>query len=115
MVHIRNTGGFHMQNLQSIEQFEQLKNGERTIFVFSANWCKDCRFIDPFMPEVVEKYPQYTFIKVDRDDYIDLCIEQDIFGIPSFLAYNKGEEIGRFVSKDQKTQDEIEAFINGLK
>lgn len=103
-----------MENLQSIEQFEQLKNGERTIFVFSADWCKDCRFIDPFMPEVVAKYPQYTFIKVDRDEFIDLCAQLDIFGIPSFLAFYNGEEIGRFVSKDQKTQDEIEAFINQL-
>lgn len=103
-----------MQSLQSIEQFNELKNKERTIFVFSANWCGDCRFIDPFMPEVEEKYGDYTFIKVDRDEFIDLCAELDVYGIPSFLAFHNGEEAGRFVSRDRKTQEEIEAFIDGL-
>lgn len=104
-----------MENLQSVEQFEELKKGEQTVFVFSADWCGDCRFIDPIMPEIEEKYTDFQFIKIDRDKFIDLCIELDVFGIPSFLAYDKGNEVGRFVSKDRKTQEEIEAFIEGLK
>ena len=103
-----------MENLQSVEQFKELKNEGQTIFMFSAEWCGDCRFIDPVLPEIEEKYSNYKFIKVDRDQFIDLCIELDVFGIPSFIAYNNGEEIGRFVSKDRKTQQEIEAFIDGL-
>ena len=108
-------GGFFMENLQSVEQFEQLKNEEAIVFVFSANWCKDCVFIEPFMPEVVEKFSNVRFVKVDRDQFIDLCIELDVFGIPSFLAYSKGVETGRLVSKDRKTQEEIETFIQNLK
>ncbi len=105
-----------MENLQSVEQFEQLKAEGKTIFMFSADWCGDCRFIDPVMPTIEEKYADtYTFVKVDRDEFIDLCIQLDVFGIPSFLAYNNNEETGRFVSKDRKTQEEIEAFIDGLK
>ena len=103
-----------MEQLQSVEQFHELKQQAATIFVFSADWCIDCRFIDPFMPEVEEKFGDYNFIKIDRDQFIDLCIELDIFGIPRFLAYKNGEEVGRFVSKDRKTQDEIEAFVEGL-
>ena len=104
-----------MENLQSVEQFQQLKNGDAIVFVFSADWCGDCRFIDPFMPEVEEQFSNYTFVKVDRDKFIDLCIELDVFGIPSFLAYENGIELGRFVSKDRKTQEEIEVFIQNLK
>lgn len=103
-----------MENLQSVEQFEQLKNEGRTIFMFSADWCGDCRFIDPALPAIEEKYTDYKFVKVDRDQFIDLCIELDVYGIPSFIAYNNGEETGRFVSKDRKTQQQIEAFIDGL-
>ncbi|MGB3102380.1 MAG: thioredoxin family protein, partial [Psychrobacillus psychrotolerans] len=44
----------------------------------------------------------------------DLCIELDIFGIPSFLAYENGEEKGRFVSKDRKTREEIESFLQSI-
>ncbi|MFD3445274.1 thioredoxin family protein [Microbacteriaceae bacterium 4G12] len=103
-----------MKKLESVEQFQSIKAEEKVIFLFSADWCPDCRFIDPFMPEVEQKYSEYTFYYVDRDAFIDVCIELDVFGIPSFIAYNKGEELGRFVSKDRKTQEQIEAFIEGL-
>ena len=104
-----------MQHLQSLEEFESLKNGTAVIFEFTAGWCPDCHFIDPFMPEVVEKFSDFTFVKVDRDQFLDLCIELNVIGIPSFVAYEKGIELGRFVSKDRKTQEEIENFIAGLK
>ncbi|WP_033542276.1 thioredoxin family protein [Planococcus sp. CAU13] len=103
-----------MKNLESVEQFNNYKNSEPTVFMFTAGWCPDCRVIDPVMPDVEEKFGQFTFVSVDRDEFIDLCIELDIYGIPSFLAFNRGEELGRFVSKDRKTQEEIESFIAGL-
>ncbi len=39
-----------MEKLKSVEQFEQLKNEERTMFYFSADWCPDCRVIEPILP-----------------------------------------------------------------
>lgn len=103
-----------MENLQSVEQYEQLKKEERVIFMFTADWCGDCKFIEPFLPRLEADYPEYQFFSVDRDEFIDLCAENDIMGIPSFIAYHEGEEAGRFVSKDRKTLEEIEEFINGL-
>ncbi|MCK6205150.1 MULTISPECIES: thioredoxin family protein [Bacillaceae] len=103
-----------MKKLESMEQFEQMKNEGQHIFMFSADWCPDCRIIEPILPEVEEKFSDYTFVYVDRDEYIDLCGQLDIFGIPSFIAFRDGEESGRFVSKDRKTQEEIENFIAGL-
>ncbi|MEK4968888.1 thioredoxin family protein [Cytobacillus sp. FSL R7-0696] len=103
-----------MRKLASMEEYEQLKENGKYILMFSAQWCGDCRFIEPFMPEVADKYKEFTFIYVDRDEFIDLCVELDIFGIPSFVAIENGKELGRFVSKDRKTQDEIEQFIAAL-
>ncbi|WP_438311858.1 thioredoxin family protein [Sporosarcina sp. FA9] len=103
-----------MEKLNSIEQYELLKKSERVIFMFTADWCPDCRVIEPILPRIEVDYPEYEFISVDRDEFIDLCGELDIFGIPSFVAFHEGVEVGRFVSKDRKTQDEIEGFINSL-
>ncbi len=103
-----------MKTLQSELEFDQLKTEEKVIFLFSADWCPDCRVIEPILPELEEQYQAYTFVYVDRDKFIDICVQNDIFGIPSFLAYDRGNELGRFVSKDRKTKEEIEKFINGL-
>ena len=103
-----------MKKLESVEQFNELKENEKVVFLFSADWCPDCRFIEPFMPEVESEFPQFTFFYVDRDEFIEVCAESDVFGIPSFIAYEKGTELGRFVNKDRKTKEEIESFLQGL-
>jgi thiol-disulfide isomerase/thioredoxin len=104
-----------MKNLESMEQFEQIKNEGKSLFMFSANWCPDCRVIEPILPEIEQKYNEFTFFHVDRDQFIDLCQQLDVYGIPSFIGFEDGKELGRFVSKDRKTQEEIEGFIAGLK
>lgn len=103
-----------MEKLQSMDHYNEVINGERVILMFSADWCGDCKFIEPFLPRLEADYPEFTFIHVDRDEFIELCQELNIFGIPSFVAYHEGKEVGRFVSKDRKTLEEIEDFINGL-
>ncbi|MBP2077296.1 thioredoxin family protein [Oceanobacillus polygoni] len=103
-----------MKQLETVEQFNDLKDNERVIFMFSAGWCPDCRVIEPILPEIEQAYSQYQFVEVNRDNFIELCQEHDIYGIPSFLAFVNGKEAGRFVSKDRKTKEEIEQFIDGL-
>jgi thiol-disulfide isomerase/thioredoxin len=103
-----------MEKLQTVEQYDALKNEGKHIFLFSATWCGDCRVIEPIMPEIETKSPDFTFIYVDRDEFIDVCAANDVFGIPSFIAYDNGKELGRFVSKDRKTQEQIEEFIQSL-
>jgi thiol-disulfide isomerase/thioredoxin len=102
-----------MKKLESVDQYKEIIN-QNTILMFSAAWCPDCRFIEPFMPKIEESFQDYTFYHVDRDQFIDLCSDMGIFGIPSFVVYKDGVEMGRFVSKDRKTKEEIEQFINGL-
>lgn len=104
-----------MEKLQSIEQYEQLKQQKNVLFMFSAQWCRDCVFINPFLPELEENNRDFTWVYIDRDSYIELCQENDVFGIPSFVAYSEGKEIGRFVSKEQKTPEEIQQFVDGLR
>lgn len=103
-----------MKQLSSIEEFNALRENEKVIFLFTADWCPDCRVIEPFLPEIETRYDSFSFYLVDRDQFIDLCSQYDIFGIPSFLAFENGVELGRFVSKNRKTQAEIEQFIEGL-
>lgn len=103
-----------MDTLETTEQFNELINKGKVIFVFSADWCPDCRVVEPFYPEIMEAFPEYTFMMVDRDEFIDICQAYDVFGIPSFIAFDDGKEIGRFVSKERKTKEEIVQFIKGL-
>jgi thioredoxin-like negative regulator of GroEL len=84
-----------------------------TVAVFKTTWCKDCHYIDPFMPDVEKQYEgRLKFIVIDRDDLPDLCSELNILGIPSFIVFREGKELTRFVSKLRKTREEIEQFLD---
>lgn len=103
-----------MKTLESVEQFNEWTSNENVIILFSADWCPDCRVIEPFLPEIEEAFPAYKFVLVDRDQFIEVCQKHNVFGIPSFLAFKDGDEVGRFVSKNRKTKEEIMEFIEGL-
>ncbi|SDT19192.1 Thioredoxin [Paenibacillaceae bacterium GAS479] len=102
-----------MQKLTTEEQFRSLaEESGVTVAVFKTTWCADCHFIDPFMPELEQKYAgRISFVEIDRDDMPDLCSELNILGIPSFVAFREGKELIRFVNKLRKSREEIEQFL----
>lgn len=102
----------YMTAIHSMEEFKKAASADGVnVFTFSANWCPDCRFIEPFMPKLVETYSDYHFYYVDRDENIEICQELMIMGIPSFVAFKNGSESGRFVSKLRKSEKEINDFL----
>ena len=103
-----------LPQLKEDKLIETIGNGKVVLF-FTADWCPDCRFIKPAMPEIEQDFSDYTFYEVDRDENIDLAAELNVFGIPSFIVYDNGKEIGRFVNKDRKTKQQVEDFLNNLK
>lgn len=102
-----------MKQLLSMTEYNEAKQ-EKSVFMFSATWCGDCRFLDPFMPNIESKFEDWTFYYVDRDDFMELAQQLDIFGIPSFVAFREGEEVDRYVGRERKTPEQVEAFMNGL-
>lgn len=103
-----------MYQLQEVQEFnERIKEG-RHVVLFSADWCIDCVFIKPFIDEVAEEFNQFTWTYVDRDKFMDICTEQGVMGIPSFIAYENGNRIGDFISTKRKTREEIETFLKSL-
>ncbi|MCI1974849.1 MAG: thioredoxin family protein [Limosilactobacillus sp.] len=103
-----------LPQMQEEQLLAKISNGRYVLF-FDASWCPDCHFIKPAMPEIEQDFSEYQFIEVDRDENIDLAAELNVFGIPSFVVYNDGKEIGRFVNKDRKTKQQVEDFLSDLK
>ena len=90
----------------SLEELASLveKDGKK-VFLFVADWCGDCRYIYPALPEIEETNPEFTFIRVDRDQYMDLAKLWDVYGIPSLVVLEKDKEIGSFLlNRDRKKQ-----------
>lgn len=101
-----------MVPIHSKEEFlEKIQDSCVVVFLFTTKWCSDCLFIKPFLPSIEDDFPDILFYEVDRDQCLDLAIEHEIMGIPSFIAYKDGKEITRFVSSFRKTKEEIEDYL----
>lgn len=67
------------------------------------------------MPEIETENPEFRFVEVDRDEYMDLAIEWGIMGIPSFVVIEDGQEKARLVNKLRKTKEEVNTFLASAK
>jgi thioredoxin-like negative regulator of GroEL len=103
-----------MQKIVSHEDFNKaISTPGVTVAVFKADWCKDCHFIDPFMPDVEQQYAdKLTLIEIDVEQAESVSQEQNVLGIPSFIAYSEGRELVRLVNRLRKSREEIEQFLD---
>ena len=93
--------------------YKVIADSKPSVLLFKAQWCGDCRYIEPFMPEVEASYQErLSFYTIDRDQLPELSQQLGILGIPSFLVYRHNQELIRFVSKLRKTREEIERFLD---
>jgi len=103
-----------MEQIHTKDAFDQqIAQQKATVAVFKTTWCHDCHFIEPFMPDLEQKYAdKLTFVHIDRDELPDLCADYNVLGIPSFIVFRESQELMRFVSKLRKTKAEIEHFLD---
>lgn len=103
-----------MKEITTQQEFQvAVQSTKPTVVKFYTDWCPDCHRIDPFMPEVEQAYQQKVdMIAINRDKFPEIAQELDVFGIPSFIAFQNGKELARFVSKLGKNREEIEHFLN---
>ncbi|GAB6722071.1 thioredoxin family protein [Streptococcus uberis] len=100
---------------KSYEELAQIiEKPEKIVLFFTADWCPDCQFIYPVMPEIEAENADFTFVRVNRDNFMEVAQEWNIFGIPSFVVLENGKEIGRLVNKLRKTKAEINDFLARL-
>lgn len=48
----------------SYEELASYVKQDKSVFFFTADWCGDCRFIKPVMPEIEAEFPEFRFVEV---------------------------------------------------
>ncbi|MQS76952.1 thioredoxin family protein [Companilactobacillus halodurans] len=105
-----------MKNIEdyNVKDWHEATKQGKFILFFHADWCPDCKFIEPKLPELEKEYSDFEWISFNRDNNMEVAQELGIMGIPSFVIIENGQEIGRLVNKDRKTKEEVETFINSV-
>ena len=79
-----------------------LKSDSPTVVDFWAAWCDPCRSIAPYYESLSDEYQgKVRFVKVDTDENPNTPTRLGIQGIPTFIIFKGGQEVGRVVGADR--------------
>ncbi|HDV6030038.1 TPA: thioredoxin family protein [Staphylococcus pseudintermedius] len=101
-----------MQSITTMDAFNQvIQSNEPVIIKFEAGWCPDCRAMDMWIDPIVEKYNQYEWYAVNRDELGDAATQYEVMGIPSLLIFQNGEKLHHLHSANAKSPEQVESYL----
>lgn len=79
-----------MKQCHTKEELDALIEEGNVVIDFYAEWCKPCKALAAIFPEIEEKFPNFTYVKVDIDEVEEAAAAFGIASIPHIDVY-KGD------------------------
>lgn len=64
---------------------------------FTADWCPPCRVMKPVLEELSGLRDDVRIVTLDVDANPDTTVRHFVQGMPTFVLFDRGAEVGRFV------------------
>jgi thioredoxin 1 len=98
-----------MNYTPSTQVIEEIKSPNRTLVVFSANWCGPCKAMNPLLDKASDDGQR--IFKIDIDEDVDYSSENNVRSIPTFVLYENEELLKRHVGVFNSV-NELSQFIS---
>lgn len=89
---------------------EAIQSGEKTLVLFSADWCGPCKIIKPTLEKMEEELSEkLVIVKADVGEAEDSAKKFNIRNIPTCVLIEGDKEIARF--SGVKNNEQIKKFL----
>ncbi|EKU45725.1 thioredoxin family protein [Staphylococcus massiliensis] len=101
-----------MEPIKTMGTFNDvIKSDAPVIIKFEADWCPDCKAMDMWIDPIVEKYNDYKWYVVNRDEVEEAATTHEVMGIPSILIFKDGDKLAHLHSANAKSPEQVESFL----
>ncbi len=98
-----------MNYTPSTQVIEEIKSPNRTLVVFSANWCGPCKAMNPMLDKALED--GHRIFKVNIDEESQYAMQNNVRSIPTLVLYENNMPLKRHVGSFNSSNEFIE-FIS---
>lgn len=81
-------------------KLENLNNpeykGKNLIVKVGAEWCTECRLIEPVLEKFQQDFPEMMFFSLDVDKNGSIAEEYKIEQLPTIIAFKNGKLVSRW-------------------
>lgn len=79
-------------------QSKVLSSDKPVLVDFWAEWCAPCRALTPIVEELSREFDgQVVFAKLNVDENPEIAQEYGVYGIPTMIIFDKGQEQNRII------------------
>ncbi|NIP43939.1 MAG: thioredoxin family protein [candidate division Zixibacteria bacterium] len=97
-------------NLTKANFNEMLTESEILVIDCWASWCAACKGFQPVFEKVAEKFPDYTFAKLDTQDQKEVTTNLEVSHIPTLIIFR--DEIMLFRQPGYLDEAGLEDVLN---
>lgn len=103
--------------IETVEQFDELINENKTLVAFYANWCGPCKMLAPILEKLDSSFPNLVFAKIDVDKLPTLATRYYVSAIPTLILFEAGKIVEKNIGylPENKLIDWITSIENDKK
>lgn len=99
-----------MVSIKDLELNQIIKGSDKTLVLFSAEWCGPCKVLKPNIEKVEEEFQmEYKFVKADVSENEENTKKFGIKNVPTVVLIKNNVEVARFMGV--RTSDQIKKFL----
>lgn len=96
---------------QSDDLLELLKVSPKTLVMYGAGWCGNCKLLKPKFKKMAESNVDIPFIYVDADKFVNSRNLTKLENLPTIVAFkgteNVGQDVGNKITVVEKVLENL--------
>lgn len=94
--------------------FNEALNNKYVLVDFYADWCGPCKMVGPVLEELDAENDQFTVVKVNVDNELDLASKYGVQSIPNMIFFKEGKAVTQIIGFANKDAilDKINPFMD---